>query len=168
MTRADKFIKLSLITAILLIPLPTFSESLELQKMKQMLDQMDNPPAQIVMMYEKLKQSEMDRGIQETKRLSDFSCKDDIAKSWDATNGSATVYLYANGSGKSIQTWGEYTGVARFNWHGGSSTLTFNYTSPLVTTERSTGKVINKPVKDGTVSCEFGGNYLEIGGVMYR
>lgn len=132
-----------------------------------MLDSMDNPPAQMVEMYEKLKK-ELEKSGEKSKRLSDYSCKDDISGTWKATNGSATVKLYSDNSGQSIQYWGEYTGKANFNWSSTKSSLTFNYTSPLATKETSTGKVINKKAKNGSVSCEFGGSFLEIGGVIYR
>lgn len=149
-----------------LLPALGVSDSLELQKMKQMLDQLgDSAPAELREAYEALKSADTSG---ETRKLSEFSCEDDIAGVWKASNGSATVWLNSDGSGRSVQTWGEYTGTASFNWDASKSSLTFNYTTPLVTREGSTGKVINRPARDGSVSCEFGESYLEIGGVIYR
>ncbi|WP_321779252.1 hypothetical protein [Sulfurimonas sp.] len=167
-----------LIVSIMLISSLVQADSVELQKMKQMLSQMDNPPASMLQMVKDLEKAEKrsNKGKRvKSKSLSEFSCKDNIAGVYKSSNGNQIVTINSRGTGSFVQytydakykDYHGYKGEVDFDWSTTKTTMRFNYTSKMRTTQKETGRVKAKKIKSGTVSCEFAGSYIDIGGVMY-
>jgi len=155
-----------------------YADSPQLQKLKQMLSTIDNPPPSMVKMVKDLEKMEKrSNGGKEvkSKSLSEYSCRDKIAGLYKASDGNQILRINSDGSGHFLQysydakykDYHEYKSEVDFDWSTTKNTITFNYISNLNITEIKTGKVVSKPIKSGTVSCQFGGSFIDVGGVTY-
>ncbi len=175
MMRFQKMVSMLFITVGLFVGNTVFAESVELQQMKQMISQMDNPPQNLLDMVKMLEESEAKSGGSNDKSLSEYSCTDDIAGTYKSSNGNQILVINSNKTGtftqytydQEFKDYHGYKGEVDFDWSSTKNSMTFNYTSDFKTTQKETGDVISKPIKSGTVSCQYAGSFIDVGGVNY-
>lgn len=100
-----------------------------------------------------------------------LSCTQNLIGAWTSSNKSKTIVLNTNGLGYFIQQ--SFTDEsselrADFTWKSSQESITFNYTSDLISNNLETGMQKHKGKLDsGAVSCNFAGTVLIIDGVPY-
>lgn len=155
----------------------SFAESLEVQQVKNTIKQLEDagiavPPS----MYDALKTlQKKDRGPASNsanaygKSLSQMSCSDDISGPWKTNSGLTKLNLGSNGVAKlwTDDSTGQYYTRASFRWDATATTFSADYDYVKTYNTKTKALERERKPKSDTVKCQFMGNMLDIGGVIY-
>jgi len=153
----------------------SFADSLEVQQVKNTIKQLEDAGIAVPQsMYDALKTLEnkggrsADNNNAYGKSLNQMSCKDDISGSWTTNAGLTKLNLGSNGVAKlrTDDSTGQYYTLASFRWDSTATTFSADY-NYVRTFEVGGKQVRERKPKSDTVKCQFMGNMLDIGGVIY-